>query len=251
MPQICHVADREYGRAKAISNGANAMTIVYDNPERRGIAATRDFAAFVKAHTEIVTPPLVPEIRLHLAKQPRAIFIAADLFMDSGLGARPYWAYAWPGGQALARYILDHPEIVRGKRIVDIGSGSAVTSIACMMAGAASVLAADIDPIAQAAARLNAAENGVPIEVTTHDLLGSAIDADLAIIGDLVYEPDLKIRVAGFLEAAKRAGVDVLYGDRTSARRPPQVFRLLQDYEAPLTPPLVEDFIERARVWQL
>ncbi len=227
------------------------MTTVFDMAERRGHAVKRDFAAFVVAHTEIVAPPLVPEIRLRLASSPRGIFVAADHFMDSGLGARPYWAYAWPGGQGLARYILDNPGIVRGKRVVDIGSGSGISSIACMMAGAASVVAADIDPIATAAAVLNAMINGVTIDVTTRDLLGASIDADLVIIGDLVYEPDLKIRVASVIDTALGAGVCVLYGDRTSARRPPHAFQLLQDYEAPLTPPLVEDFIERARVWQL
>lgn len=229
---------------------------VYEMPdrggaERPGRATERDYAAFVTAQTDIVAPPLVPEIKLHLASSPRGIFVAADRFMDSGLGARPYWAYAWPGGQGLARFILDHPDVVRGKRVVDIGAGSGISSIACGMAGAASVLAADIDPIATAAAALNATINGVAIDVTTRDLLGCDLDADLVIIGDLVYEPDLKIRVASVIDTALAAGVRVLYGDRTSARRPPHAFHLLREYEAPLTPPLVEDFIERARVWQL
>lgn len=230
------------------------MTKLYDIPERHGGAtakAPRDDAAFVAAHTDLVQPPLTPEIRLQLAADARGIFERADTFVDSGLGARPYWAFAWPGGQGLARYILDNPAIVRGKRILDVGSGSAIAAIAAKLAGAASALAADIDPIACAAARMNAAANSVTLDVTARDLLGEALDCDLVIIGDLVYEPDLKTRVAAFIDTAIAANVPVLYGDRTSARRPPQKFELLAEYEAPLTPPLVDDFIERARVWRL
>ena len=227
------------------------MTTLHDRSGRQRAAATRDYAGFVVAQTEIVATALVPEIRLRLAAEPRGIFLAADTFMDSGLGARPYWAYAWPGGQGLARYILDHPATVRGKRVLEVGAGSGISSIACMLAGAKSARASDIDPIANAAALLNAAMNDVTVTVTTDDLLGTELDCDIAIIGDLVYEPDLQIRVAAFLDAAVAAGIRVLYGDRTSARRPPQNFRLLREYEAPLIPPLIEDFIERARVWQL
>ena len=99
-------------------------------PNRKGASRVRDLKAFVTRHTEIASAPLVPEMRLRLATDPRAIFPAADTFLDGGLGSRPYWAFAWPGGQGLARYLLDNPATVRGKRVLDIGSGSGIGVIA-------------------------------------------------------------------------------------------------------------------------
>jgi predicted nicotinamide N-methyase len=220
-------------------------------PRARGAARNSALAAFVVHETSLGTAQLVPEVTLHLARHARDIFVAADAFMDGRLGSRPYWAYAWPGGQGLARYILDHPERVAGKRVLDLGSGSAIGAIAALKAGAASALAADIDPLADAAAQLNGAANSVALATTTEDLLGQFPDTDIILIGDLVYEPDLQMRVSATLNDAVARGIPVLYGDRTSARRPRKDFALLADYEAPLTPALVDDFIERARVWQL
>jgi predicted nicotinamide N-methyase len=207
--------------------------------------------AFVNEHTALMAAPLVPDIRLHLATDPRGIFQNASDFCDEGLGSRPYWAFAWPGGQGLARYILDNPALVAGKRVLDIGAGSGLAAIAALKAGAASALAADIDPLADAATALNGRANAVHLATTTDDLLGRDPDAELIIIGDLVYEPDLKIRVGAFIERAHRRGIPMLYGDRTSARRPQLDFEMIQEYEAPLVPALVENFIERARVWRL
>ena len=208
-------------------------------------------ADFIQTYTRAVKPPLVPEIQLRLALHAHDIFQDAHTFVDGGLGERPYWAFAWPGGQALARHIIDHPELVRGRRVLDLGSGSAIAGIAALQSGAASVTAADIDPLAAAAATLNATLNGVAIDATTQDLLGADTAFDLVIVGDLVYEPDLKDRVGTFIASHHARGIPILYGDRTTARRPPGNFRLLADHEAPLTPALVDNFIERARVWQL
>jgi predicted nicotinamide N-methyase len=207
--------------------------------------------AFIRAETTVGVAPLTPEIRLHLATAARDIFATAEALMDGRMGSQPYWSFAWPGGQALARYLIDHPELVAGKRVLDIGAGSAIGAIAALKCGALSALAADIDPLAQVAARLNSALNGVDVEVTDRDLLGTVADADVILIGDLVYEPDLLIRVGAFVEGAVAAGRMVLYGDRTSARRPRQAFRQLAEFDAPLMPALVDDFFERARVWQL
>ncbi len=206
---------------------------------------------FIQTQTELVATVLVPEIRLQLAVHARNIFIDADTLMDGRLGSRPYWAFAWPGGQGLARTILDQPSLVRGKHVLDLGAGSAIGAIAALKAGAASALAADIDPLADMASKMNAAANSVPLQTTLIDILGNDPKADVIIIGDLVYEPDLQMRVGALLDAAVARGIPVLYGDRTSARRPRRDFELLADYEAPLTPPLVEDFVERARVWRL
>ena len=207
--------------------------------------------AFVISHTVVIAPPLVPEIKLHLARNSHTIFQAAHDLVAGGLGERPYWAFAWPGGQALSRYILDHPDLVAGRAVLDLGAGSAMAAIAAMRAGATHAIAADVDPLSAAAAGLNADLNSVSLTVTTDDLLGLECDADLIIIGDLVYEPDLQDRVGAFIERHRKRGVPFLYGDRTTARRPPGSFRMLDEYEAPLTPALQDDHIERARVWQL
>ena len=164
-----------------------------------------DPAAFIRANTELGRATLVPEIDLHLARDSHRIFQTAEgLERDPEERFPPYWAFAWPGGQAMARYILDNHALLAGRRVVDIGSGSGVGAIAAILAGAAHVLAADIDPIAEVAITMNAAANGLAghIETTTRDLLGQLPDADLVIVSDLVYEPELALRVGAFLELA-------------------------------------------------
>jgi predicted nicotinamide N-methyase len=205
---------------------------------------------FVLQHTSLVSAPLVPEIPLHLASDARDIFQARTEFAPSS-DWPPYWAFAWPGGQALARHVLDNAQLVAGKTVLDIGSGSGISAIAAKRAGAARVTAADPDPMASLAIGINAGHNGVEIAVSTDDILSSPPDADLVLIGDLVYEPDLATRVARFLEAAQVSKTMVILGDRTTGRRPPLAMTLLADYAAPLTPLLEESHFERARVWRL
>ena len=208
-------------------------------------------ASFIRAHTVASAPPLVPEIELHLARDSREIFQEADDYERAGERWRPYWAFAWPGGQALARHILDNPTLVKGCRVADIGAGSGIAAIAARMAGAREATAFDPDPLAGAVAGLNARHNDIEMSVRVEDPLGEAPDADLILIGDLVYEPELETRVTGFLEAARRNGTRVLFGDRTTSRRPPLGFSLLGEYRAPLSPALEESHIEHARVWIL
>lgn len=208
---------------------------------------TRDAERFVGDHTEPVRTALLPELTLRLASEPFGIFEAAD-----SVGAeRPYWAFAWAGGQGLARHILDRPETVAGKRVLDIGSGSALTTIAAGRAGAAEAVAVDTDPMACAAAHINARDNGTRIAVSSDDLLGCEVEADLILIGDLFYEPELVTRVTAFLERAARRGTEILFGDRATIRRPPFEFELLARYEAALTPHLEIDYVEEARIWRL
>lgn len=208
-------------------------------------------AEFILAHTDPGVSTLVPEVRLHLARQARSIFQAAEDYARIGERWQPYWAFAWPGGQALSRQILDNPELVRGKRIADVGSGSGLAAIAAMKAGARTASAIDPDPLACTVARLNAQLNDVAVGVQELDPLGEPPEADLVLIGDLVYEPELEMRVTGFLEAARRKGTRVLFGDRTTARRPRLDFALLAEYAAPLSPALADGPGERARVWLL
>ena len=147
---------------------------------------------FILSNTNVKSPPLVPELRLHLARHAHDIFQNAHTFATGGLGARPYWAYAWPGGQALARHILDHPALVRGLSILDLGAGSGIGGIAAMAAGAQAVLAADVDPLAACVVQMNAKVNGVVVDATTDDLLGQDTAFDLIVVGDLVTSRSYK-----------------------------------------------------------
>lgn len=212
--------------------------------------------AFLARHTSGGATSLVPEITLALARDPTGIFEVAAAQADSGDGDAgswqpPYWAFAWPGGQAAARHILDGGTDVRGLRVLDIGAGSGLAAIAAAKVGAGSVLAADTDPMAVAAITVNAAANGVAVETTTADVLGEPPAADIVLIGDLVYEPALATRVAALLAAALRRGAMVLVADRTNARRPPVPLELVAVYDAPLTPALPAHPFEKASLWRL
>lgn len=208
-------------------------------------------ASFIRRHTRPQRTALVPEIELLLAADAPAIFEAAQVELPGEAKLPPLWGFAWPGGQALARHILDHPDAVRGRSVIDIGAGSGIAAIAAAKAGARHVLAADIDTCAAHAMRLNAARNGVTLEVSIDDMLGAPPPADLYLAADLVYDPELATRVSAFLETARRTGAEVWIADRTQSRRPPGALSLLAEYTAPLTPAIPELPFEKARIWQL
>lgn len=165
---------------------------------------------FIKSNAILLSPPLIPEIKLYLASQVLPLWSATEKQLAQIGLPPPYWAFAWVGGQALARYILDHPDITRGKRVLDVGAGSGLVSLAASKAGAASVLAADIDPFACTAIRLNAAVNGADIAVTQQDVIGTMGNWDLILIGDLFYERPLADRLIAWIRACKAA---ILLGD--------------------------------------
>ena len=159
---------------------------------------------FIRANASLIAPPLVPEIRLYLASEVVPLWRATEEeLVRIGLPP-PYWAFAWAGGQALARYVLDHPEIVQGKRVLDIGSGSGLVAIAAEKAGAAQIAAADIDAFACAAIRLNAAANNSDIAVTQNDLIGTDDGWDVILVGDLFYERPLAERLLAWLKPLAR-----------------------------------------------
>ena len=193
---------------------------------------------------------LVPEIKLYLATTPREILRESALNRINRTEP-PYWAFAWPGGQALARFILDNPELVAGKHVLDVGAGSGLASIAAVKAGASVAIANDIDPLSAAVAELNGQLNEADIEASTEDLLDRSVKAGLIIIGDLVYEPHLEKRVHAFLLRAQTAGIPVLFGDRVSSRLPALPFKQIAEYETVVAPPLEEGYVEIARVWHL
>lgn len=207
--------------------------------------------AFIRANTHLLSPPLVPEIKLHLAEESVPIWQKTEEELGEMNVPPPYWAFAWAGGQALARYLLDTPEVVAGKTVVDLGSGSGLTAIAAMLAGAQSVLAADIDNFALAAVRLNASANGVAVDTTPKDLLASpAGRAGVILVGDLFYERTLAEQVLKYIDEAKSGGAYILIGDPQRNYFPRGRFHQLAEYKVPVTRELEDAEIKRTAVWR-
>ncbi len=211
----------------------------------------RDAAKFIRDNTKLLTPPLVPEIRLHLAEESLPIWQKTEEELGAINVPPPYWAFAWAGGQALARYVLDNAMLFQGRRVLDLGSGSGLTAIAAMKAGAATCLANDIDAISIAAVRLNAEANGATIEVSDADLLEAAPGAfDVILVGDLFYERQLADRVLAFVMAAKAKGALSLIGDPQRNYFPKGRFEKAADYEVAVTRELEDQLIKRTAVWR-
>ena len=172
---------------------------------RRIAARPAVSAAFIVAHTQLARPPLVPEITLHLATEITPIWQASEVFLAQANIDPPFWAFAWPGGQALARYILDNPDLVRGRRVLDFAAGGGLAAIACAMAGAAQVEAAEIDPMAASATALNAEANGVDVSAVTADLVGTPCRWDLILCGDVCYEAPMTGHILPWLRSLSAA----------------------------------------------
>jgi predicted nicotinamide N-methyase len=180
-----------------------------------------DPALFIRRNTAIVAPPLVPEIRLHLATEITPIWEATEESLARVGVPPPFWAFAWAGGQALARYLLDHPEAVVGRVVLDFGAGSGLVAIAAAKAGAAHVLAAEIDPIGAAAITANSELNGVKVEVTTADVLDTTdVRWNVITAGDVCYEQPMAGRVIAWFFDLARGGRLVLLGDPGRAYLP-------------------------------
>ncbi len=211
-----------------------------------------DRAGFIRANTSVLAPPLVPEVRLHLAHEAVPLWQKTEEELGELGLPPPFWAFAWAGGQALARHVLDNPGLVQGKRVVDLASGSGLVGIAAMKAGAAEVLAADIDGFSVTAIGLNAALNGVEIEATAVDLLAAAPpDCGVILVGDLFYEKGLAARVFAWLEAAEERGTMALIGDPGRSYLPRERLAKLADYQVPVTRDLEDSEIKRTSVWRL
>ncbi len=207
---------------------------------------------FIVANTRLLSPPHVPEIRLHLAEESLPIWQKTEDQLGEMNVPPPFWAFAWAGGQALARYLLDNPHSVAGKRVLDLGTGSGLTAIAAMQAGARSVLAADIDPMATVAAHLNAVANGVLIATTTDDLLDQPIAGhDAVLVGDLFYERQVADRVLDYLTRAQAAGGQILVGDPQRSYFPTERFVRLAEYQVQVTRELEDSLSKRTAVWAL
>ena len=214
-----------------------------------------DPASFIRANTEIAPPPLVPEIRLHLASEVTPLWHATEATLEQDGLPPPYWAFAWPGGQALARYLLDRPEEVRGKRVWDIGAGGGLTAIAALRAGAASAIAFEIDPFARAAIALNGRLNGVAPEIGPGDVLATPYrgGADLMLIGDMCYERPLAERLLAWLDAASLTFADlaVLLADPGRAYLPKAGLEFVTQYDVPTSLDLEDRTIRTPAIYRL
>lgn len=211
-----------------------------------------DRRAFILENTRLQAPPHAPELELYLADEITPIWrMTEEALEEMGLPP-PFWAFAWAGGQALARYLLDNPETVAGKRVVDFASGSGIVAIAAMKAGAESVLAADIDSFCGPAIALNAAANGVEIAFTDADLLDSPPPpVDVILAGDICYEKPLTERVLDWLAASRAQGATVLIGDPGRTYFPREGLIKLAEYQVPTTRELEDMEVKKTAVYAL
>ncbi|MFR9778492.1 class I SAM-dependent methyltransferase [Micromonospora sp. MS34] len=195
----------------------------------------------------LVATPFVPEVRLHLAED--AILWWARMEAAAGRSLPPpYWASVWAGGQALARHLLDHPELAAGRQVLDLASGSGLVAIAAALAGADRVAANDVDPYAVAAVTVNARANRVTVAATGGDLLDGTVSADLLVAGDVLYDAELAGRVLPFLQRAVERGVEVLVGDPDRGHLPPDRLEVVASYPVPTTEPSVDSPVRRVHV---
>ncbi len=209
-----------------------------------------DPQTFIRANTSLMAPPHVPEIRLWLASEVHDLWLKTEEDLEAIGLPPPFWAFAWAGGQGLARYILDHPEEVRGKRVLDFASGSGLVAIAAKLAGASEVTAADIDPWAGTAVGLNADENGVEIGFTAEDLIGKPVKADIVLAGDVFYDRDFASALAEWFGRLSAGGTRVLVGDPGRSYRPTERLEALATYEVPVTRVLEDSEVKNTTVWR-
>lgn len=236
-------------------------------------------AAFIEARTQRAAVPLVPEIELFLSRaEPTVLWEQTEQELDCPDLAPPFWAYPWAGGIALARYLLDHPEQVAGRSVLDMAAGSGLVAIAAALAGAAQVTACDIDPLAIAAIGLNARANDVRLTITSTDLLasipltpgsvpvgvlpggllagepappaGGTIAADLVLVGDAWYERRLAHRMLGFLVRSRGAGARWLTGDPGRTYLPSAGLRAVASYAVPVWAGLEDSDVKQTTVWE-
>lgn len=210
-----------------------------------------DIPAFIAEHTRVLAPSHLPELRLHLADDAVSLWqLTEDELGELGLPP-PFWAFAWAGGQALARYLLDNPAIVAGKTVLDVASGSGLVAIAAMKAGAASACAVDIDTFALHAIALNAALNGVSLQSSGLDPIDTQTQAEIVLVGDLFYDRDLAPRVLDWLVALDAQGKTVLIGDPGRTYLPRDKLEQIAVYNIPVSRALEDAEIKRAAVWRL
>lgn len=211
-----------------------------------------DPTSFIRAQTKIAWPSLVPELKLHLATEISPIWRATQTELDDLGLPPPYWAFCWPGGQALTRFLIDHPEWARGKRVLDFAAGSGLSGIAAARAGAAWVTAAEIDDFAAEAIRLNADLNRARVDVVTQDLVGRMdLGLDLVLAGDVCYEKPMAERVFAWFEQLAESGVTILMGDPGRAYLPRKGLTEVARYQVPTSVELEDKDMRLTIVWRI
>ena len=206
--------------------------------------------AFITANTRPGRAPLVPELLLHLADEVTPLWQATEAWLAEVNVAPPYWAFAWPGGQALARRVLDEPALVRDRRVLDFAAGCGVAALACAVAGAAAVEAAEVDPLAAAAVRLNAALNGVSVEVRIGDVVGQDDGWDVVLCGDVFYEAPMARRILPWLRGLA-ATTEIWVADPGRAYLPASGLEPLAAYDVPTSLDLEDRMVRRTVVYRL
>ena len=208
--------------------------------------------AFVLRHTRLRPVPGLEEVRLHLSDAVFPLWRAVQVETDDADAPIPFWAFAWGGGLAVGRYLREHPELVAGRRVFDLASGSGLCAIAAMLAGATAATASDIDPSSIAAIRLNASANGCRVSTVRRDVLDEAPpDTEVILAGDCWYDAGLARRVLPWLRQARDAGIDVLIGDPGRAHLPIDDLVRLAVYEVRTTSDLEDLALTRAGVYRL
>ncbi len=206
--------------------------------------------ALVKSVTEILEAPLCPELRLRLAPEPIAPWEATER-LEGCVQPPPFWAHAWPGGLALARLVLDGPELVRGRRVLDFASGCGVSAIAALRAGASEVLATELDLFALAAVDENAELNGVSLPSTARDVIGTDAGWDVVLVGDVFYQAELSRRVEAWLRTLHARGAEIRIGDPGRSFLPLAALECIATYAVPPLPAWDSVVDRPARVWRL
>jgi hypothetical protein len=213
-----------------------------------------DPEGFIRTNTALETPVMVPELRLWLATEYVPIWQATEAWMEIQNIDPPYWAFCWPGGQAIARYLLDNPGLVQGKRVIDFASGSGVSAMAAARAGAASVVANDIDALSLVAAGLNAEANGIALETSAEDWLAGpegTPDTDVVIAGDVCYEREMSVRALAWLRGHANRGRLVLLGDPGRNYFSAQGLEERARYEIPTSLQLENRGMRETVVWRV
>jgi predicted nicotinamide N-methyase len=210
-----------------------------------------DPVAFIRANTEVAAASLVPEIRLHLATEVVPLWQATEATLEKAGLPPPYWAFAWPGGQAVARHVLDNPRLVSGRRVLDLAAGCGVAAVAAAKMGARAS-ASEIDRFALAAIALNAALNGVEVAPIDRDVLDDPPgDWDTVLAGDLCYERPMADRVASWIKSQARAGVTVLMGDPGRAYKPADGLAEVARYVVPTSRDLEDRETRETILWRV
>ncbi len=210
----------------------------------------QDAEDFILANTSLIAPPHVPELRLHLADEAHDLWQKTEEELEQIGLPPPFWAFAWAGGQGLARYILDHPAIVKGRRVLDFASGSGLVGIAAAKAGATSVLASDIDPFCAVAIQLNAKANAEELEYTEVDCIDTDNGWDVVLAGDVFYDRSFADRLIPWFERLSARGAQVLVGDPGRSYLPKDKLIPLAVYAVPVTRALEDAEVKRTTVWR-